>query len=88
MLTTVALVRPASRWTTIAVSERAPELSPPPSLRFSSPLRESEPRTRMLRASLGRAAAEGAGVVTGFGGRSSPSALSMSTPVMLSLRCQ
>lgn len=53
MLTTVALVRPASMCTTIAVSERAPELSPPPSAWFSAPLRESEPRTRMLTASVG-----------------------------------
>src|SRR3954452_16138435 len=53
MLTTVAVVRPWSMWTTIAVSERAPELSPPPSAAFAVPLRESEPRTRMFRASLG-----------------------------------
>lgn len=94
MLTTVAVVRPASRCTTIAVSDRAPELSPPPSAWFSSPLRESEPRTRMFRALVGSGAADavtvpdGVGVVTAFAGRSSPSALLMSTLLMLLLRCQ
>src|SRR4051794_32714336 len=58
MLTTVASVRPASMCTTIAVSERAPELSPPPSSLLALPLRESEPRTRMLRASVGSGDAE------------------------------
>src|SRR4051794_15218801 len=73
MLTTVALVRPASRWTTIAVSDRAPSLLPPPSFWFSLPLRESEPRTRMFREPVGKGAAEavrdGEGVVTALGGR-------------------
>ncbi|CAM5698360.1 hypothetical protein STENM327S_04374 [Streptomyces tendae] len=90
MLTTVAAVRPASRWTTIAVSERAPPLSPPPSSWFSSPLRESEPRTRMFSAPVGTGDADGEaeGTVTGRAGRSSPSAPLMSTLVMLPFRCQ
>lgn len=93
MLTTVARVRPASRCTTIAVSERAPELSPPPSSLSALPLRESEPSTRMLSepAGSGAAAAVGAlgeGAIIACAGRSSPSALSMSTPLMLWSRCQ
>src|SRR5882762_8625277 len=92
MLTIVAFLRPASMCTTIAVSERAPELLPPPSALFSLPLRESEPRTRMFREPVGRGEAEAeaseAGVVTAFAGRLSPSALLMSTLLMLLLRCQ
>lgn len=91
MLTTVAVVRPASMCTTIAVSDRAPVLSPPPSSWFSLPLRESEPSTRMFRASVGSGAAceaEGEGVGVALAGRSSPSALLMSTLLMLLLRCQ
>ncbi|MDH6618834.1 hypothetical protein M2163_005942 [Streptomyces sp. SAI-135] len=89
MLTTVAAVRPASMCTTIAVSDRAPVLLPPPSAWFSSPLRESEPRTRMLTASVGSgAAAEADGEGVALAGRSSPSALLMSTLLMLLLRCQ
>jgi hypothetical protein len=79
-------------WTTIAVSERAPELLPPPSFAFALPLRESEPRTRMFRAPLGSAEAEADadtdGVDTAIAGRSSPSALLMSTLLMLWFRCQ
>jgi hypothetical protein len=94
MLTTVAFVRPSSRWTIIAVSERAPPLLPPPSSLFRLPFRESEPRTRMLSAPLGSGVAEtasgpvGIGVVIPLAGRSSPSALSMSTLLMLWFRCQ
>src|SRR3954469_12893227 len=92
MLTTVASVRPASMCTTIAVSERAPELLPPPSALFALPGRESEPRTRMFRAPVGsgdaEAEAEADGVVTALAGRSSPSALLMSTLLMLLSRCQ
>src|SRR3954454_17354899 len=83
MLTTVARVRPASRCTTIAVSDRAPSMSPPPSAWFSLPLRESDPRTRMFRHRLGSGEAatepDGDGVVIALAGRSSPSALLMST---------
>lgn len=92
MLTIVAFLRPASTWTTIAVSERAPVLLPPPSALFSLPLRESEPRTRMFREPVGTGVADADaaadGVVTAFAGRSVPSALSMSTLLMLLLRCQ
>src|ERR1051325_1906057 len=88
MLTTVAFFRPASMCTTIAVSERAPELLPPPSALFSLPLRESEPSTRMFREPVGSGDADGEGVVIPFAGRSSPSAGLMSTLLMLLLRCQ
>src|SRR4051794_24590233 len=83
MLTIVAFVRPASRWTTIAVSDRAPSLLPPPSDLLRLPLRESDPRTRMFSASLGSGVAAADGSAEGsdrvFAGRLSPSALSMST---------
>ncbi|CAM5487035.1 hypothetical protein SALBM311S_11376 [Streptomyces alboniger] len=92
MLTTVACVRPASRCTTIAVSDRAPSLSPPPSAWFSLPLRESDPRTRMFRDPVGSGEAatepDRDGAVIALAGRSSPSALLMSTLLMLLLRCQ
>ncbi|CAM5667524.1 hypothetical protein SHIRM173S_01099 [Streptomyces hirsutus] len=93
MLTTVAAVRPASRWTTMAVSERAPPLSPPPSARFSPPLRESEPSTRMLKDPVGRGEAEAdaeapRSEAVPLAGRSSPRALSMSTLVILAPSCQ
>src|SRR3954470_19780819 len=91
MLTIVARSRPASRCTTIAVSERAPELLPPPSALFCLPLRESEPRTRMFREPVESGAAAEAsadGLGAGFGGRSSARALAMSTLLMLLSRCQ
>ncbi len=93
MLTTVASVRPWSLWTTIAVWDRAPELSPPPSAAFAFPLRESEAEdARMFTAPLGSGAAEADtaadGVNTTFAGRSSPSALLMSTLLMFWFRCQ
>src|SRR3982074_3355625 len=48
MLTMVARVCALLMCTTIAVSERAPVLWPPPSFWFALPLRESEPSTRMF----------------------------------------
>lgn len=72
MDTATALLRPSGMCTTIAVSERAPlTLPPPPSSLFSAPARESEPRTRRFCPLVGS-----------FSGRSSPRALSMSTPLM------
>ncbi len=71
-----ALLRPSGMWTTIAVSERAPLTAPPPpSSLFSAPARESEPRTSRFCPLVGS-----------FSGRSSPSALSMSTPLMFPSR--
>lgn len=72
MDTATALLRPSGMCTTIAVSERAPLTPPPPpSALFSAPARESEPRTSRFCPLVGS-----------FSGRSSPSALSMSTPLM------
>jgi hypothetical protein len=78
--------------TTIAVSERAPLVLPPPSLALL-PLRESEPRTRMFIAPVttgdcdAEAEADGVAAATLLG-RSVPSAPLMSTLLMLLSRCQ
>lgn len=74
MLTATAFLRPSGMCITSAVSERAPETLPVPSEAFF-PARESEPRIRMFCPEVGS-----------FSGRSSPSALSMSTPWTLPLR--
>lgn len=76
METATALERPSGMCTTIAVSDRAPLTSPPPpSSLFSAPARESEPSTSRFWPLVGS-----------LSGRSSPSALSMSTPWMFPSR--
>ncbi len=71
MLTATAFLRPSGMCITSAVSERAPETLPVFSFALA-PARESEPRIRMFWPEVGS-----------FSGRSSPIALSMSTPLML-----